>query len=64
MAKESENYLTGYMILMCTMIWAIQTRELILLGQHLEVKKFHILDGVALDVFLLTPVSVISSFLN
>lgn len=66
MAKVSENYLTGSTTSTCIMTWEIQTEELSLHDQHLEVKKFHFLEGVAPAAFLVTLVSVlglsISSF--
>jgi hypothetical protein len=48
---------------MCTMIWETQIGELILLAQLLEVKKFHILDGVVLAGLLLTLVSFLSPYI-
>lgn len=46
MAEGSENYQTGFMIMIYTTIWEILTRELSLLGQHSEAKKSHILGDV------------------
>lgn len=61
MAKERENYRTGFTTLMCTMIWETQTKELSLLVQHLVANKSRIPDGVVPVVSQLIPVSNIYS---